>query len=105
MLALWLLCGRSMQVSCARGCDHWRPKVKALQAVLGAAAHCKRIANADIVLVVAINLEATVYGLTDNLHFPAEALSSPGIQLRITHIAFPHKVVKLIAVVGEYILA
>ena len=62
------------------------------------------ISNAQILLVIAINLQTSIDHFTYYFHLFAVSLCTPCIQSRITHIAFAHKVVKLVAVVREHML-
>jgi hypothetical protein len=76
----------------------------ALEAILGADADHKCVSYANVVFVIAINMNRAVNCLTNDLHLFAKSFCAPTVKLCITYIAFSHEEVQLIAVMGEDVL-
>jgi hypothetical protein len=68
------------------------------------ARHVESVTDPDILLEIPVYLQTSVYHFANQSDLFAETFSTPCVQLCVTNVTFSHKVVQLIAVIGEDII-
>ena len=64
----------------------------------------KHIANLNVIVEVAVNLDRPVYHFAYYLELLAEAFRAPGEGGRVTHVTLSHEIVQLVAIWLHYVV-
>ncbi len=78
--------------------------VDASEGELGAALHGEGVADLDVVLEVAVDLNAAVDDLTHYFYLLAETFCSPSVGCSIRYISLPDKIVQLLRIIWKHII-